>query len=504
MPILLDLPNEWIAFLVFFTIIMTFIAMAELARKVFKLSPELSRKLVHVMVGILVSLAPFFFRTSLPVIVLGLLFTVLNYVALKKDSLKGMHTTERVSFGTVYFPIAFMLLVVMFWERNIVIFIISMLILAFSDTAATIVGEKINSNRMFILWHDKKSWPGSITFFITTLIVIMIAYPVYSKLAGSTQLPWLHLASMAIFTGLISAVAEAVSKRGSDNLTLTLAAALSMDLYLSSMAQGTLLALGGWFALSILLGYGACKLQSLSISGGFGAFLLGVFMFGMGGWDTMLPLIGFFVLSSILSKIADRQTKPDIISTKGSQRDIVQVYANGGIPLIFAIAWYLSDFSIEPLYWAFLASLASATADTWETEIGSFNKSLPVNILTWKHVPKGYSGGITSLGTMGGLIGATSIAAIAYLIGSLDLNIELIGMVILAGFLGSIIDSILGASFQAKFTCSKCGKPTERMIHCNYKTQHISGIYWFDNDWVNVAGTLSGAVIFLLAYYLYF
>ncbi len=504
MPIIFDLPNEWIAFLVFFGIIMVFIAISEVAQKFFKLSPELSRKFVHVMVGVLVSLAPFFLRTSLPVIVLGLLFTVLNYITLTKDSLKGMHTTERISYGTVYFPIAFTLLVIMFWDRNLVIFIISMLILAFSDTAATMVGERINSERKFILWHDKKSLPGSLAFFVATVLVVFFAYPIYASLGNFQALAPQHLAGMAIFTAFITTVAEAVSKRGSDNLTLTLAAGLSMDLYLTNLGTNTLLVLLGWVAFSILLGYGAYKLHSLSVSGGYGAFLLGVFLFGMGGWDTMLPLIGFFVLSSILSKIADRKSKPDIISTKGSTRDIVQVYANGGIPLLFALAWYLSNFSSEWLYWAFLASLGSATADTWETEIGSFSKGLPVNILSWKHVAKGYSGGITFLGTLGGLIGAAAIVIIAIMTGSLDWNLELIYMIILAGFFGSIVDSILGASMQAKFVCEQCDKPTERLIHCDHPTRHISGIHWFDNDWVNVAGTLSGGLIFLLTYYLYF
>ncbi|MEA3286300.1 MAG: DUF92 domain-containing protein [Candidatus Marinimicrobia bacterium] len=503
MPIFFDFPNEWIAFLVFFAIIMTFIGLAELARNVLKLSPELSRKFVHVMVGILVSLAPFFLETKLPVLVLGVLFTVLNYVALKKDSLKGMHTTERISFGTVYFPIAFTLLVVMFWDRNLVIFILSMLILAFSDTAATIVGERINSKNSFTLWHDQKSWPGSITFFITTIIVVLAAYPIYAGLAGYQPLPLIHVLGLAVFTGSVTSVAEAVSKQGSDNLTLTLAAGLALDLYLHNLAQGTLLALGGWFAISVLLGYGAYKLRSLSVSGGFGAFLLGVFMFGIGSWSTMLPLIGFFVLSSILSKIADRKNKPDIIATKGSQRDIVQVYANGGIPLLFSIAWYLSDFSFDWLYWAFLASLASATADTWETEIGSFSKGLPLNIISWKRVPKGYSGGISLVGTVGGLFGAAAIVAIAYSINTIELSMDLFIMIILSGFMGSVVDSILGARIQAKFICSKCDEPTERLIHCGHQTIPVSGVKWFSNDWVNVAGTLSGGGIFLLFYFIW-
>lgn len=502
MPLFFDISNEWISFSFFFGIIMLFIGMAELARNVLNLSPELSRKFVHVMVGILVSLAPFFLKSSTPVILLGVIFTILNYVALKKDSLKGMHTTERVSFGTVYFPIAFTLLVIMFWERNIVLFVVAMLILAFSDTAATVVGERVNSKHKFILWHDKKSWPGSIAFFLMTLLVVMGAYPVYSNIINNPPLPLHHLITMAFFTAAVATVGEAVSKRGSDNLTLTLTAALGMDLYLTSMHTGTLAYMGGWFAVSMILGYGAFKLKALSVSGGFGAFLLGLFMFGMGGWHTMLPLIGFFVLSSILSKIADRQSRKDIISSKGSQRDIVQVYANGGIPLIFTIAWYLSGFSIDWLYWAFLASLASATADTWETEIGSFSKSLPLNILTWKRVPKGFSGGISLLGTSGGVIGATIIVFIAAFMGFVDWDMTLIVLMIGAGFLGSVVDSILGASIQAKFKCEVCGKATERVSHCHEETKHISGLLWLDNDWVNVAGSLSGGLIFIAVYIL--
>jgi uncharacterized protein (TIGR00297 family) len=502
-PQLINVPNEWIAFLVFFIIITFFIGLAEIARKVLKLSPEFSRKFVHVMVGILVSLAPFFLQSSTPVILLGVIFTILNYVALKKDSLKGMHTTERVSFGTVYFPIAFTLLVIMFWDRNIVLFIVAMLILAFSDTAATVIGERINSKHKFILWYDKKSWPGSIAFFLMTLLVVMGAYPIYSNIINNPPLPLHHLVTMAFFTAFVATVGEAVSKRGSDNLTLTLTAALGMDLYLSSMHTGSLAYMGGWFAASLIFGYGAFKLKSLSVSGGFGAFLLGVFMFGMGSWHTMLPLIGFFVLSSLLSKIADRKSQKDIISSKGSQRDIVQVYANGGIPLIFTIAWYLSNYSIDWLYWAFLASLASATADTWETEIGSFAKSLPLNILTWKRVPKGFSGGISLLGTSGGVIGAALIVSIAATMGFIQGDIILIVTIIIAGFLGSIIDSILGASIQAKFECAVCGKNTEKVSHCHQETKHVSGVLWLDNDWVNVAGSLSGGLIFIAVYFLF-
>ena len=180
------------------------------------------------------------------------------------------------------------------------------------------------------------------------------------------------------------------------------------------------------------------------------------------------------------------------------------MYANGGIPLIFTIAWYLSNYTIDWLYGAFLASLSSATADTWETEIGSFSKSLPRNILNWDRVPKGYSGGISILGTSGGMIGATVIVLIAALMGFIQWEYQLMILIIVSGFLGSIIDSVLGASIQAKFKCEVCGEATERVSHCHEETSHVSGLLWLDNDWVNVAGSLSGGLIFTAVYLLFF
>ncbi|MCF7808491.1 MAG: DUF92 domain-containing protein [Candidatus Marinimicrobia bacterium] len=502
MPLIFDFSSEWIAFFVYFAIIMGFIGISELARKVLKLSPELSRKFVHVMVGILVGFAPFFLSDSLPAIALGILFTVLNYVALKQDSFKGMHTTERVSFGTVYFPIAFTILIVLFWERNIVIFILAMLILAFSDTLATVVGEAAKPKKMFTLWRDPKSWPGSSTFFITTFIIIILGQPCLAELAGQTPLPFIHLLGMALFTSVLTSIGEAVSKRGSDNLTLTLVAAISLDLYLYNLANGTLHILFAWFFFSIIMGWGAYKAKALSVSGGFGAFLLGVFMFGSGGWNTMLPLIGFFVLSSLLSKIADRKSRTDVIVSKGSRRDIVQVYANGGIALIIALGWYFTGFKTDWLYWAFLASIAAATSDTWETEIGSFSKGLPIDILTGKRVAKGYSGGVSLLGSFGGLLGAFLITITALMADAMNFDPLLITLIFISGFLGSVIDSVLGSSIQAKYICTVCEKPTEKLIHCDKPTSHVSGLVWLDNDWVNVAATLSGALIFTLLYFI--
>lgn len=69
------------------------------------------------------------------------------------------------------------------------------------------------------------------------------------------------------------------------------------------------------------------------------------------------------------------------------------------------------------------------------------------------------------------------------------------------GFLGCIIDSILGDLVQEKRQCSKCGKVTEKHSHCGTETVHLSGWSMIDNCRVNLLSnflTTALAVLFLL------
>ena len=73
--------------------------------------------------------------------VVALIFILLNFFAIKKDLLKGIHETDRISYGTVYFPISFFILVCWFWQRDLAILQTAMLILALGDPVASWVGE---------------------------------------------------------------------------------------------------------------------------------------------------------------------------------------------------------------------------------------------------------------------------------------------------------------------------------------------------------------------------
>ena len=84
---------------------------AEVIRLKLKKSPEFSRKFVHIIVGLIISTTPYFFKSAIPVLVMATIFVLINYLTTKLNLLKGMHGTERITYGTTYFPLAFFILV---------------------------------------------------------------------------------------------------------------------------------------------------------------------------------------------------------------------------------------------------------------------------------------------------------------------------------------------------------------------------------------------------------
>jgi len=183
------------------------------------------------------------------------------------------------------------------------------------------------------------------------------------------------------------------------------------------------------------------------------------------------------------------------MSEKHDVRDIYQVYANAGIGICCAIGFYFTKNDI--FYIAYLASLASAAADTWATEIGTLLGKKPRKITNFKKCLPGESGGITIPGTVASILGAASIGITGYLLSdSIDLNI--FSFIIIAGVFGALVDSFVGATIQAQYKCPNCKKVTEKLNHCDdYETELLKGAKWINNDLVNLVCTLSGTLIIL-------
>lgn len=503
MPLYQPFSSDWITFFLFFIIILGFVELCEVIRKHFKISGEHNmRQIVHVGVGLMAILSPFLFQSATQPSVLAIISIVLNAVSLRAGKMKGMHTTERISYGTVFFPVSFLILILIYWKTNPVILIIGMLIMTISDPLASIVGKSGKKSTEFRLWQDTKSIRGSATVFITTFLISTVILSLVQNIAGYTVPSTLSLIVMGTTIAIMATLSDAISYAGSDYLTLPLLSALILDVIQKLTLAGQFMLLG-WVLFSFFLTFAAFKLKALTLGGAAGAMLLGSLVFSIGGVYWVIPMATFFVLSSMLSKIGKiKKTILKGMVEKGSNRDILQVYANGGISFVIAILYFYTSQSI--FFLMFLGSLAAATADTWGTEIGILSRKLPRNILNFSKVEPGTSGGITLLGTSGLFVGA----GILTLSGIFSLNGSIGGIFLIisvAGIFGAFIDSILGATVQAQYRCPNCQKTTEKLIHCGkYPTDLISGYRWIDNDVVNLICTTSGALFVWIFYSLFF
>lgn len=270
----------------------------------------------------------------------------------------------------------------------------------------------------------------------------------------------------------------------------------------ASRRQGQALRLILGLFFSTILGILAYRRRSLNRSGVAGAILTGTTTFGLGGWSWGLSLIFFFVSSSFLSHFREHdkaQTAADKFS-KGSQRDIFQAAANGGMATLLALAHGLAtSTSIQHILQAgYAGALATANADTWATEIGVLSTEVPRLITTGKPTTPGTSGGITFVGTGASAAGALALGLFFWLTDGLK-NRVLPVISLTSGLLGALFDSVLGATVQATYYCPTCEKETERRIHsCGTDTVFLRGIPWMNNDAVNFLATLAGALLAML------
>lgn len=257
------------------------------------------------------------------------------------------------------------------------------------------------------------------------------------------------------------------------------------------------------FGLAGFISLAAYALRSLSLSGAVASTLLGAAVFGLGGFSWAVLLVGFFVSSSLLSRLF-KQRKAGMSEkyAKGSRRDAGQVLANGGVAGLLAIAQAV--FPSAGFLWVMAAgTLAAVNADTWSTELGILSRVNPRLITNGRVVEKGTSGAVSWTGTIAAAGGAAFIGLLAVLFwpeyaGGASLAAAPIRLfvIILAGLAGAFVDSLLGATVQAIYHCPSCAKETERHpLHaCGTETSQIRGWTWLNNDGVNWVCALTGAL----------
>ncbi len=223
-----------------------------------------------------------------------------------------------------------------------------------------------------------------------------------------------------------------------------------------------------------------------------------------GGLNWFVIVATFFVLGIAFTWYRYEYKKSiGSAQEKGGTRNWPNILANGGVAALLGLGEFLGG----GLYFSLLyvGAISAAASDTVATELGLLNRSPPRLITDLrKSVAAGTSGGVSPLGLAGSFLASALIGLVAGALGvSRGLNPWLVfGVSVTGGVLGSLADSIAGATLQRKSFCVVCGKPSENLYHCGEPTRYSSGLALVDNHVVNVLATVFGALSSLGLYLL--
>ncbi|HEX7286350.1 MAG TPA: DUF92 domain-containing protein [Candidatus Angelobacter sp.] len=140
---------------------------------------------------------------------------------------------------------------------------------------------------------------------------------------------------------------------------------------------------------------------------------------------------------------AGKPRKQELRAAEDSRgRSASQVMANLGL------AGCLAALAISGWQVLALAALAEAAADTCSSEIGMAFPGRTVLLTSGKPVPAGVDGGVSLHGTISALAAAGIVALAGFVSGLVPARPAL--AVALAGVLGMLVDSVLGALFERR------------------------------------------------------
>ena len=228
-------------------------------------------------------------------------------------------------------------------------------------------------------------------------------------------------------------------------------------------------------AFALLLGYLAYVAGIADTSGLLSATLVGVLIIAFTNVWWFLLLLTFYLLGGGFTKYKYEYKKSlGIAQGKGGARGYRNVFSNSIVAIAASICYTIFPQESYLFLYIYLGSVATATGDTLASEVGTTYKGSPRMITTLKKVEPGTDGGVSTLGETAALLGSLVIAIFAILFGVIEVNpirLCLIGMAIVAvsGFVGTNIDSLLGATLQQRGILS--------------------------NNGVNVASTIAGGLV---------
>ncbi len=202
--------------MIFSTIFLVLFAIAEIAYHFFNAKVEYTRKFVHLFTGLIALFFPIYIWSPLDLILLCSSFAVIVVLSIKFNFLKSVNAIDRSSRGSVLFPVVVIICYLFqYFMEDYSYFFIPILVLAFADPGAALVGKKWPIGEYSIL-GNLKTRAGTTAFIVIAFLICMGAfYLIEGKISFFSLI-------VSFFIAIVAAIGESMSIRGYDNLTIPL------------------------------------------------------------------------------------------------------------------------------------------------------------------------------------------------------------------------------------------------------------------------------------------
>jgi phytol kinase len=181
-------------------------------------SPEVTRKIVHIGVGNVILLAWWLNTPTWMGVSASVVFSLVALLSYWLPILPGINSVGRVSLGTFFYAVSVGVLTLAFWPSGYPAFaVLGILTMTWGDGMAALIGQAYGRHP-YQLWGMTKSWEGSGTMLgVTFGVTLGVLVGVYG-VSGTTI-------AIAFMVAISATALEAFSKFGIDNLTVPLGSA---------------------------------------------------------------------------------------------------------------------------------------------------------------------------------------------------------------------------------------------------------------------------------------
>jgi phytol kinase len=191
---------------------------AELLHRYTDTKPEYVRKVVHIGTGNVMLIAWLLQLPAWVGMTSAVLAGIITLISYRLPILPGVNSVGRKSLGTFFYSVSIGILTAIFWNLNLPYYgVIGILIMAWGDGLAAIIGQKFGKHPYTILGNTK-SWEGTATMFIVSYAVVSI---VLYSVQGNIWQTWL----VGIPVAIAATAVESIAQWGLDNLSVPLTSA---------------------------------------------------------------------------------------------------------------------------------------------------------------------------------------------------------------------------------------------------------------------------------------